>query len=1141
MNINKKGYIYTLSAIILILILIFFILFTSRFTETEIEDITGKVRCDELHFFVEDTKVDLERGLMITGRRASIYAISNQIMGQNVIEPDYTFVCNEGLCPHCSNFNYSGVGAEAAIAELMFCGTLYGVQNEYMKNHTLEKWIQKLAMHAGSAGFDVNMAPTNFKVTPYSAFNFTSDVSLTVNISDATGMCYFSLFDVTVNFMTDLEGLEDPLYADSTGRKVAKAVHACEIEMHAEEMAEGTHGWGWVVGEAVRIDNMSEIYKLASADKTQIVVIDYDDVSDLLNGSYNDDLSEYGGIITNWNTQIVRSALDAVGIPYLTTPSGMHKISEGDFIISLASKYYFIDVDSEGYCTGSRCAIYHENGTCLVMQGDRWFSPVLQTCDDGHYPVGILFPETPKCRISPQFETNKTWSHEFYYPMEIKNIHLIASSSDTGDYNMTLTYVNETENISYANATVQFKICDHCTIDNSCELNTSKYDSHYVSKRNDPAVGLFKDEFWNVTTGACGGGETVQHIIIKVSDIIDDLEGTNYPLAGFSITDPFAEAENKDPVIWAITVEIAPMSIWKLNTELGNYTDSSLFVCYNLSDTGPSFFDRVEGNKVLTEKYRIQTNNTIGLESFLSIERFNYYGVNVSSDLTAMDYLYFGGNETGYPLIGTNETGIDYFRIDLDNAINYSVYDLIRWNEYTIPTYENCSYEGEYCQPTGGPECCGALTCFDDSFKCYNCLGETENCLWNSTWWDRWCCTGACSRITDFCCAASETNCSDGIDNDCNGDMDCCDDECFSESHCTAPENSDITFCNDSIDNDCNNFTDCNDASCDGICPYCPLDTFESICNNTLDDDCDTLTDCDDILQCSGCPYCPSAEVCGNGIDDDCDGDIDCEDSECPPCTELCFNDIDDDADTLIDCQDPDCSSPCTACQNESCSAVDYDWSCVDICAGIDTECGCAACSDCNLLDGCYGSDERDYYCSGISCVYSFDDCSDCSCSCGGYAETESLADGNCADGIDNDCDGDTDGDDFDCIMDITPPSISGVQQDEPDAWTSSSTTKGAIITGTKKVNVRASITDASGISSVKLYYEVSDSKPVSRSGFTSINMFLSGGYYQTVSQIPQDNNNYFWYYINATDTYGNWQTSPTDSAPPDFWTYYCG
>ena len=109
--------------------------------------------------------------------------------------------------------------------------------------------------------------------------------------------------------------------------------------------------------------------------------------------------------------------------------------------------------------------------------------------------------------------------------------------------------------------------------------------------------------------------------------------------------------------------------------------------------------------------------------------------------------------------------------------------------------------------------------------------------------------------------------------------------------------------------------------------------------------------------------------------------------------------------------------------------------------------------SNCDTDDGCYvyggnGCENRNYYCSGGSCPYSTsnsnadgwycngntyenrnyycsgscthsvigsDSCTDCSCSCGGYNTPETIANGNCADGKDNDCDGNTDGADPDC------------------------------------------------------------------------------------------------------------------------------
>jgi hypothetical protein len=54
-----------------------------------------------------------------------------------------------------------------------------------------------------------------------------------------------------------------------------------------------------------------------------------------------------------------------------------------------------------------------------------------------------------------------------------------------------------------------------------------------------------------------------------------------------------------------------------------------------------------------------------------------------------------------------------------------------------------------------------------------------------------------------------ETVCTDGLDNDDDGDVDCADDDC---------ECSDET-CSDSVDNDDDGDIDCNDPDCDTTSP----------------------------------------------------------------------------------------------------------------------------------------------------------------------------------------------------------------------------------------------------------------------------------------------------------------------------------
>ncbi len=73
----------------------------------------------------------------------------------------------------------------------------------------------------------------------------------------------------------------------------------------------------------------------------------------------------------------------------------------------------------------------------------------------------------------------------------------------------------------------------------------------------------------------------------------------------------------------------------------------------------------------------------------------------------------------------------------------------------------------------------------------------------------------------------------------------------------------------------------------------------------------------------------------------------------------------------------------------------------------------------------CEGSVYRQYELGDDnSCVAIEDDCSDCSCSCGGYDQAENTDNDNCGDGADNDCNGLLDGEEASCQ--ITGTEVSG-------------------------------------------------------------------------------------------------------------------
>jgi hypothetical protein len=100
--------------------------------------------------------------------------------------------------------------------------------------------------------------------------------------------------------------------------------------------------------------------------------------------------------------------------------------------------------------------------------------------------------------------------------------------------------------------------------------------------------------------------------------------------------------------------------------------------------------------------------------------------------------------------------------------------------------------------------------------------------------------------------------------------------------------------CTNLVDDDGDGYVDCNDA------------------------DCYATASCRDPGCLQSCPACPRPEQCANQVDDDCDGHMDCRDANCrdaPACSECFAEDCDDgednDCDDLTDCGDPDCAPVC--------------------------------------------------------------------------------------------------------------------------------------------------------------------------------------------------------------------------------------
>jgi hypothetical protein len=233
----------------------------------------------------------------------------------------------------------------------------------------------------------------------------------------------------------------------------------------------------------------------------------------------------------------------------------------------------------------------------------------------------------------------------------------------------------------------------------------------------------------------------------------------------------------------------------------------------------------------------------------------------------------------------------------------------------------------------------------------------------------------------------SESACTDGHDNDCDGSTDCGDSncngvtcgangrECISGS-CQCSGNggtaqSSESSCTDGYDNDCDGDADCDDSNCTGV--SCGANGL--VCQSGGGCACGG----------NGGPVESPETTCSGGHDNDCDGDIDCADN---------------------DCNNDPCGANGMRCQGGSC-----------VCSGNGgpaeaTETTCTGGND-NDCDG--DIDCADTDCNGASCGADGMECISLVCACSGNGGVAQGSESTCNDGFDNDCDGDTDCDDPQC------------------------------------------------------------------------------------------------------------------------------
>ncbi|OYT54390.1 MAG: hypothetical protein B6U72_02835 [Candidatus Altiarchaeales archaeon ex4484_2] len=233
---NRKGFLFSVAVLILLLPLIVFTTVYKEIPETEMRDAAGRARCDKIHYFVEDIKRDMGRALEISTKWAMIAAYSH-ITESGVGLENYKFNCTLDCEINCSEFEYDMTGSTAALTELIICGTLYGRNNSKMTNHTFPLWYRKIINYSERMNYQVDLEILSMELGQVDAWNVYSSPLIRWKVQDVNDMCYYEGVRDDIDVNTSITGVYDPLYPLNTKMFGSKMITNCSINISTERIA----------------------------------------------------------------------------------------------------------------------------------------------------------------------------------------------------------------------------------------------------------------------------------------------------------------------------------------------------------------------------------------------------------------------------------------------------------------------------------------------------------------------------------------------------------------------------------------------------------------------------------------------------------------------------------------------------------------------------------------------------------------------------------------------------------------------------------------------------------------------------------------------------------------------------------------
>ncbi|MCX6818781.1 MAG: hypothetical protein NT129_02150 [Candidatus Aenigmarchaeota archaeon] len=289
-----RGVFYSAIVMMLIAPIVMYIILYMDVAETNLNEISTKIKGDKMADYARSIDQDLPRMLEISSKRSIGSAISYIDMNGEPLD-----------------------NADERLREMIMNSTIYGSGFGLLGTGSIKNWAEAIETNGRSYGFNTTITVLDINVTPYDSFNILLSATIYVNISDNKGMEVNRKYNQKI--IISVEGFEDPLYGlETNGLIKRKFVRSLINDLSSLDTAVGN--WLYInsTNGASFLDRLEG--RLTTSDKYRAMTTKQIGLETIV---YLPDLSSLGLTIKSGQSDVDYLYFDSVGhVGYPVNNSG---------------------------------------------------------------------------------------------------------------------------------------------------------------------------------------------------------------------------------------------------------------------------------------------------------------------------------------------------------------------------------------------------------------------------------------------------------------------------------------------------------------------------------------------------------------------------------------------------------------------------------------------------------------------------------------------------------------------------------------------------------------------------------------------------------------------------------------------------